>query len=257
MFGGVVVRFKALLWAVFLMLAGFAAPVAASGPLYFSSEEIPAPGEGRVWIKLVSGYGLGAGGLMRAVIVDERGQMLAISPLGFNLFLACEGTGVGRDCLAYDPVHFVLYAPDPLQWRDLGRIETDGQPGSFPEHLGSAFDDEDASSGFTRRRALLGEIIRYEWRSLPLNWRSMAMAALPWWIFVLLLVRAIIGTIRNESGAFRIWLTALLVVLLLFMALLFMIFSAALVISPLQFLLAFLAAGLLIWGLPRLFGKLV
>jgi hypothetical protein len=253
-FGGVVVRFKALLWGLAIVMAGLAAPALAHSPYYSDSQEIPVAGGEPVSIKLLNGDGIFVADPMRAVIVDAKGRLLADTPVLPKLLLFCSGTGADRRCRAYDPFLLEVHEPDPAQWGDFGLIEEDGKPLAYPEHYGEVRDERHLFTmggiGFTTHRASLIEAVGYELRSMAQSWQLTGIA-LVWWVLVWLPIRSLIRRDPEATGLVRAAQVILAILGLLAMSVISLWVWLIVMFSPLYLLLIFSAAGMLVWALPR------
>lgn len=156
----------------------------AHSPYYSSTESFSANGQDDITLKLLNGDGIFFADPMRAVVVDQHGNLLAASPMSTALTLVCTITAPQRTCFAYDELSQVIYEPKPDLWQDAGTIEKDGRPIAYPE-------DGMTDFGFAQRSATATEVVRAELagavKSLPSTTIGIA-----WWMLFWLLILPIV-----------------------------------------------------------------
>lgn len=194
-------------------------PALAHSPYYSQSESIAGSSDQITAIKLLHGDGIFFADPIRAVVVDQDGRLLAVSPMSPTLFLSCKGEGVAKKCVVYDEIYGRIYAPDKASWKASELLEEGGEPNNYPEYLEKEY-------GFYQRKASLLEIAKYEAlsiASLPLK----TVAAVIWWTIMWFLITPLFWRlkqnrwrIKNSSiiAGFLIFLRVALVTVLVFIA---------------------------------------
>ena len=167
----------------------------AHSPYYSRAEVISAPGYENALIKLLHGDGIFFADPMRAVVVDQGGTLLAVSPLSLTLRIVCKGIDTGRRCVAYDLLSRTIYEPRPERWWDAGVQEEEGRPLQYPEFMESEF-------GFVERAANAAETASFEIKIALRSWRSTLVAVGWWtlfWVLVMPVARVLLGGRRGLS----------------------------------------------------------
>lgn len=168
----------------------------AHSPYYTEVADLPGGVAGPVSLKLWHGDGIVVSNPVRAVVVDAQGILLAASPVSVTLQIGCSGAWAQRQCIAYDSLTLIVYEPQPEMWNNWGRLEENGRPNSYPEHMGEAF-------GFTRRPATIAEILRFEIAGLVQFWLT-TLIAITWWTLFWLLVLPVFRRKPRRPGVVAI-----------------------------------------------------
>lgn len=151
-------------------------PALAHPPYYSQSESIAGVGDQITAIKLLHGDGIFIADPIRAVVVDQNGRLLAVSPMSLSLFLSCKGGGAAKNCFVYDEIYGRIYTPDKASWKASELLEEGGEPNNYPEYLEEEY-------GFYQRKASLLEIVKHE--ALSIDSRPLTtVAAVIWWAII-------------------------------------------------------------------------
>ncbi|MEO0915081.1 MAG: hypothetical protein AAFY59_19200 [Pseudomonadota bacterium] len=142
------------------VLVALAGPGEAHRPYFTQTEDL---GDG-LRLRLLHGDGLIGPDPVRAIIVDEDGILLALSPLSVSLRLVCDGSEGQRSCVAYDAVTPRVFEIDRAALQVWHRIETDDPriAAAYPEFIRAEF-------GFTARAPTVFEIATFTMRAIAGN----------------------------------------------------------------------------------------
>ncbi|MBO9477582.1 hypothetical protein J7382_08565 [Shimia sp. R11_0] len=189
----------------FLLILLAPSQVIAHAPYYSQIEQLQQIEGESFTIKLLHGDGIITTDPVRAIVVDSKSRIRAISPLGVRLHINCGRLEEAHDCVVYDSVSSLIYEVAPSAWAIGPVVEKEEKPllTAYPEGMGLDF-------GFLVRPATFSEIVRFESakiRKFPL----VALWSLIWWTVTALFFTPIVWRIFVTKGDFRSWSASIIV----------------------------------------------
>lgn len=177
-----------------LMLALFSIQPSFADDPYYSQSEVIRDREGaKVTIKLMHGYELFVDPV-RGVVVDEKGNLLAASPMSRALFLWCEGKDKSKQCWLYDEIYGTVFQPNLEGWKASEVVEKQGRALIFPGEIKKEF-------GFISRSASIFEIIKFETLAVAHIPRRAGLVLL-WWTLIFICILPMIIRLKANNWKF-------------------------------------------------------
>ncbi|GEM_PF-6035121 len=241
--------------AVFLVLTcgiTFSGQIATAHQPYFGARfDVILPDGSSAELAAVFGDGLIGPDPVSAAVFTKNGDLLALSPYTFNIFIDCLDGLQLLNCRIVDPAARTLWQFTPGPQPKLRNFLTDdGRPAVYPE-----FAD---AGGFTASKAPLGEVAKLEMRDIILK-PARSTFAVSWTAFSILSAVGAVFSFRYLLQTFTLRLMFLnvgfcAVALLGFFTLYFLVqFSAASMVRVAIFGLASVVLSALILAVFRWF----
>lgn len=145
----------------------------AHSPYYTEEIDLTGLAGEKLSLKILNGDGIIVADPQQAIIVDDKGQLLAGSPVAEALSVFCSASAEVEECVVYDALSGMLYQPLPSRFEPHAIIEKNGRPTTYPDYGTSVF-------GFAVRKASLREIARYEFLNLGKD-PVITIFSVAWW----------------------------------------------------------------------------